>query len=419
MASFEQNFLTAIDIGSAKTCALVAELTENGPRYCGHGISDARGSRKGVIVDLDKAAASVQRAVEQAEQMVGAPVERALVGVAGPHVRGINSRGGISLGSRAREIGRDEIRQAVERARAFNMPEDRQTLHLLPQQFILDEQDGIRDPEGMMGSRLEAQVHVVTALATAAQTVVTALNRAGIHVDDTIYEPLAAADAILRPDERELGVCLADIGAGSTDLVVYYEGAVAHTGVVPIGGDHFTNDVAVGLRTPLAEAEKIKKSFGCAVVTKIPENNEIEVPAAAGDRPSRLMPQRFLCEVLQARAQELFEHVRDHLRHAGVLELCGAGIVLTGGGARLNAIAESAEQVLRRPVRLPLPAPVDKMPAELAAPEFAAVIGMIFYGNRMRLARSAHEQGFTAKLRALFERKTGWQGTNAVTSDQR
>jgi cell division protein FtsA len=237
-------------------------------------------------------------------------------------------------------------------------------------------------------------------------------------VDDTIYEPLASADAILRPDERELGVCLADIGAGSTDLIVYYEGAVVHSGVVPIGGDHFTNDVAVGLRTPLADAEKIKRSFGCAVVTRIPETNEIEVPAV-GERPSRLMPQRFLCEVLQARAQELFEHVRENLRHAGVLELCGAGVVLTGGGARLNAIAETAEQVLRRPIRLPLPAPVDKMPAELAAPEFAAVIGMIFYGNRMRLARSAQEQRFTARLRALFAKKAGWQGTNAVTSDHR
>ena len=418
MASFEQTLLTAIDVGSAKTCALVVELSENGPRYCGHGISYARGSRKGAIVDLDKAAASVQRAVEQAEQMVGAPVERAIVGVAGPHVRGVSSRGGISLGSRAREIGREEMRAAVERARGFTMPEDRQTLHVLPQQFILDGQDGIRDPEGMVGTRLEAQVHVVTASTTAAQTVVTALNRAGIHVDDTVYEPLAAADALLRTDDRELGVCLVDIGAGSTDLIVYYEGAVAHTGVVPIGGDHFTNDVAVGLRTPLAEAEKIKKSFGCAVVTKIPETNEIEVPAV-GDRPSRLMPQRFLCEVLQARAQELFEHVREHLRYAGVLELCGTGIVLTGGGARLNALTETAEQVLRRPVRLPLPAPVDKMPAELATPDFAALIGMIFYGNRMRLARSAQEQGFTAKLRALFAKKTGWQGTNAVTSDHR
>jgi len=418
MARFERNFLTAIDIGSAKTCALVAELTEHGPRYCGHGISEARGSRKGVIVDLDKAAASVQRAVEQAEEVVGAAVERALVGVAGPHVRGVSSRGGISLGARVREIGREEIREAVDRARAFNMPEDRQTLHLLPQQFILDEQDGIRDPEGMVGTRLEAQVHVVTASATAAQTVVATLNRAGIHVDDTIYEPLASADAILRPDERELGICLADIGAGSTDLIVYYEGAIVHTSVVPIGGDHFTNDVAVGLHTLLADAEKIKKSFGCSVVTKIPENNEIEVPSI-GDRPSRLVPQRLLCEVLQARAQELFEYVRENLRHAGVLELCGAGIVLTGGGARLNAIAETAEQVLRRPIRLPLPAPVDKMPAELAAPEFAAVIGMIFYGNRMRLVRNAQEQGFAARLRTLFAKKAGWPGTNTVTSEHR
>ncbi len=404
--ALQQNLLTAIDVGSAKTCALVAELTDNGPRYCGHGISEARGLRKGVIVDLDKAAISVQRAVEEAEQMVGAPVERALVGVAGPHVRGVNSRGGVALGTRAREISRDDIRQAVEHARAFSMPEDRQTLHLLPQQFILDEQDGIRDPEGMVGTRLEAQVHVVTASATAAQSVVTVLNRAGIHVDDTIYEPVAAADAILRADERELGVCLADIGAGSTDLIVYYEGTVVHTGVVPIGGDHFTNDVAVGLRTPLADAEKIKKSFGCAVVTKIPETNEIEVPSV-GDKSSRLMPQRFLCEVLQARTQELFEHVRDNLRHAGVFDLCGAGFVLTGGGARLNAICEIAEQVLRRPTRVPLPAPVDKMPAELAAPEFAAVIGTIFYGNRVRQARAAQEQGLTAILRALFARKTG------------
>jgi cell division protein FtsA len=418
MANFEQTLITAIDIGSAKTCALVAELTESGPRYCGHGISDARGSRKGVIVDLDKAAASVQRAVEQAEQMVGAPVERALVGVAGPHVRGVNSRGGISLGSRAREIARDEIRAAVERARAFHMPDDRQTLHLLPQQFILDDQDGICDPEGMVGTRLEAQVHVVTASSTAAQTLVTALNRAGIHVDDTVYEPLAAADALLRADERELGVCLVDIGAGSSDLIVFYEGVVAHTGVIPIGGDHFTNDVAVGLHTHLADAEKIKKLFGCAVVTKIPETNEIEVPSVA-DKPSRLLPQRFLCEVLQARAQELFEHVRENLRHAGVLDLCGAGIVLTGGGSRLNAIAETAEQVLRRPVRLPSSSPVDKMPATLATPEFATVVGLIFYGNRMRLARSAHDQGLTARLRALFARKAAMPGTNAGTSDPR
>jgi cell division protein FtsA len=406
MTKEQQNLLTAIDIGSAKTCALVAEVTETGLRYRGHGVSESRGCRKGVIVDLDKAAAGVQRAVDMAEEMAGAPVERAIVGVGGAHVRGVNSRGGISLGTRAREITREEIRMAVERARAISLPADREVLHLLPQEFILDEQGSIRDPAGMVGCKLEVQVHVATAASTATQNVVTALNRAGIHVENTVYEPLAAAEGMLKGDERELGVCLADIGAGSTEVIVYYEGAVTHTCVIPIGGDHFTSDVAVGLRTPLADAEKIKRLFGCAVVTKIPENNEVEVPAV-GDKPSRLMPQRLLCEILEPRARELFEMLRDNLRHAGVMDLCGSGTVLCGGAARLNSLCEVAEQVLRRPARVGSPAPVSKMPAHLAEPEFATVVGMAHYGNRARSTRTAQEQGFGARLKALFARKTG------------
>ncbi len=297
MGKLNSNLLTAIDVGSAKTCALVAEITDSGLRYCGHGITESRGSRKGLIVDLERAVASVQKAVEEAENACGAPIEHALVGVAGAHVRGVNSQGGIVLGSRAREITREDIRQAVEKARAIALPADRQVLHLLPQEFILDDQRGVREPSGMVGTKLEVKVHVVTTASSATQNVVTTLNRAGIHVDDTIYEALACADAVLRPDERELGACVADIGAGSTDVAVFHEGAVVHTGVVPIGGDHFTNDVAVGLRTPLADAEKIKRLFGCASVTRIPEANEIEVPSV-GDRPSRLMSQRLLGEVL-------------------------------------------------------------------------------------------------------------------------
>src|SRR5512140_2123077 len=293
MGNQQGNFLTAIDVGSAKTCALVAELTDAGLRYRGHGVADSRGSRKGVIVELDKAVASIQKAVEAAEDIAGAAVEHAIVGVGGAHVRGVNSHGGISLGTRPREIGRDEIRQAVDRARAIPLPADREILHLLPQEFILDDQAGVHDPMGMMAARLEVRVHMVTAATSATQNVITAVNRAGVHVDDTVLEPLAGADAVLRSDERELGVCLADIGAGSTDLIVFHEGAVAHTGVVPVGGDHFTNDVAVGLRTPLADAEKIKRMFGCAVVTRIPESTEIEVPSV-GDRPARLMSQRLL-----------------------------------------------------------------------------------------------------------------------------
>jgi len=406
MGKEQSNLLTAIDVGSAKVCAIVAEITETGVRYRGHGVSESRGTRKGVIVDLEKTVASIQRAVEQAETVAGAAVESAVIGVAGPHVRGVNSRGGIAIGSRSREIAREDVRAAVERARSVSLPPDREVLHLLPQEFILDDHSGIRDPAGMVGTKLEVQVHLATAASTATQNVVTAVNRAGIHVDDTVYEPLAAADAVLKADERELGICLCDIGAGSTDLIVFFEGAVAHTGVVPIGGDHFTNDVAVGLRTPLAEAEKIKKLFGNAMVTRVPEGNEIEVPAV-GDRPSRLMPQRLLAEILEPRAYELFEMLRDHLRQAGVFELCGAGTVLTGGAARLPSMAEVAENVLRKPSRLGVPAPISKMPAALAEPEFTTAVGLIFYGHRTRLARGPQDVGLGAKLKSLFARKSG------------
>src|SRR6266567_3956390 len=319
MGNQQGSFLTAIDVGSAKTCALMAEVTDCGLRYRGHGVAESRGSRKGVIVELDKAVAAIQKAVEAAEDIAGAPVEQAILGIGGAHVRGVNSHGGISLGTRPREIGRDEIKQAVDRARAIPLPADREVLHLLPQEFILDDQTGVHDPLGMMAARLEVRVHMVTVASSAMQNVITAVNRAGVHVDDTVFEPLACADATLRSDERELGVCLADLGAGSTSLIVFHEGAVAHTGVIPIGGDHFTSDLSVGLCTPVAEAEKIKRLYGNAIVTLIPEGNEVEVPSV-GDRPSRLISQRLVAEILEPRARELFEMMRENLRHHGMLE---------------------------------------------------------------------------------------------------
>jgi cell division protein FtsA len=401
MAKLNPNLLTAIDLGSAKTAVLVAEATDYGLRYRGHGIAESRGSRKGLIVDLEKAVLSVQSAVEQAENTTGAPIENAIVGIAGSHVRGLNSHGGISIGARPRELTRDDVRQAVERARAISLPVDRKILHLLPQDFILDDQSGIREPAGMMASKLEVKVHMVTGAGSAVQNVVTVLNRAGIHVDDTIFEALACADAVLRPEERDLGACIMDIGAGSTDLAVFYEGAVIHTGVVPVGGDHFTNDIAVGLRTPLTDADKIKKTFGCASVTRIPEGNEVEVPSV-GDRPSRLMSQRLLGEILEPRARELFELVRDNLRHGGVFDLCNAGVVMTGGAARLQHIAEIAESVLRKPSRLGEPAPISRMPAELCEPEFATLIGLVLYGNRARLAHGLQEDTLASRLKSLF-----------------
>src|SRR5436305_3270501 len=401
MANQQGSFLTAIDVGSAKTVALMVEMTDAGLRYRGHGLADSRGSRKGIIVELDKAVASIQKAVEAAEDIGGAPVEHAIIGIGGAHIRGINSHGGISLGTRPCEIGRDEIKQAVERARAIAMPPDREILHLLPQEFILDDQAGVHDPLGMMASRLEVRVHMVTAATSATQNVITAVNRAGVHVDDTVFEPLAAADAVLRSDEREMGVCLADIGAGSTELIVFHQGAVAYTGVIPVGGDHFTSDLSVGLCTPLADAEKIKKNYGSAVVTLIPEGNEVEVPSV-GDRASRLLPQRLVAEILEPRARELFEMMRESLRQSGMFELCLAGVVLTGGASRLPGIFDVAESALRRSVRLSWPAPLAKMPSTLAEPEFATVLGMVNYGHRARIARGYHEGGLGSRLKAML-----------------
>ena len=390
MGKQQGSFLTAIDVGSAKTCALMAEFTESGLRYRGHGVAESRGSRKGVIVELDKAIAAIQKAVEAAEDIAGAAVEQAIVGIGGVHVRGINSHGGISLGTRPREIGRDEIK-----------PNDREILHLLPQEFILDDQAGVHDPLGMMAARLEVRVHMVTAATSATQNVITAVNRAGVHVDDTVFEPLAAADSVLRNDEREMGVCLADVGAGSTELVVFQQGAVIHTAVIPVGGDHFTSDLSVGLCTPLAEAEKIKKIYGNAIVTLIPEGNEVEVPSV-GDRPSRLLPQRLVAEILEPRARELFEMMREALRQSAMFDVCLAGVVLTGGASRLPGIFDVAESVLRRSVRLSWPAPLAKMPSTLSEPEFATVLGMVNYGQRARIARGLQEDRWGSRLKALL-----------------
>ena len=395
------NTIAVLDIGSAKTVALICEIGDSGLRYRGHGMVESRGSRKGIITELDKAVHSVHKAVDEAEKLAGCSIECAVVSIGGPHIKGVTSRGGVTLGSRPREVTRDDIRTAVEKARSVSLPPDREILHLLPQEFILDDQPGVRDPAGMMGCRLEVNLHLVTGSSSAIQNVITVANRAGVHVDNTVYEALVAADCTLRSDEKELGVCLADVGAGSTDLLVYHEGMAAHSGVVPVGGDHFTNDVAVGLRTPLVEAEKIKKAFGHTVSSKVPESNEIEVPAV-GDRPSRLMPQRFLAEILEPRAIELCELLRDHLQHAGVLDLCGAGVVLTGGGSRLTGLGEICEQVLKRPVRLASPAPLARMPVQLAEPEFATVIGLAMYAHRTTVARITQDHGFSSRLRALW-----------------
>jgi cell division protein FtsA len=397
----QNNLISVVDAGSAKTAALIAEVTETGLRYRSHAVVESRGTRRGIIVELDKATQSIQKAVEAAEKIGECSVGNSTIAVGGAHIKGFTSRGGVALGSRPRDVTRDDIRLAVEKARSVTLPPEREVLHLLPQEFILDEQAGVRDPAGMMGRRLEVNLHMVTASSSAVQNLVTAANRAGLHVDNVVFEALTAADCTLRADEKELGVCLADIGAGSTELIVYCDGMVTHTGVVPIGGDHFTNDVAVGLRTPLVAAENIKKSFGHALSSQVADGNEIEVPAV-GDRPSRLLPQRFLAEIIEPRAVEFCEMARDHLRQAGVLDLCNAGLVLVGGGARLNGLAQVCENVIKRQARVASPAAIAEMPAQLAEPEFAALVGLAIYTHRTTAAKVTEMQGLGVRLRAWF-----------------
>jgi cell division protein FtsA len=398
------NLITVLDAGSSKSCVLVAEVIDGVLRYRGHGIETSRGMRRGVISDLGPASNVIDAAALRAEKTAKAPIETAVVGVGGPHMRGMNSQGGINMGSRMKEITKEDVRAAIDRARSISLAPDREILHLLPQQFILDDQGGIHDPMGMVGNKLEVGLHLVTGSASASQNVVTCANRAGLEVVDTVFEGLASAEATLSSDERELGVCVADIGSHSTELAVFFEGAVAHTAVLPIGGDHFTNDLAVGLQVSVEEAEQLKRMYGSCVVTSIPQLNEIEIGGnlATGAQPARMVRQRFLAEILEPRAREMLTMMRENLRHGGVLDALGSGVVFTGGGAHLAGLLDNAESMLRVPARIGYPVPLSRMPAELAKPEFSAAIGLLLYTQRTQAKKAADEQGLKQKLLGMF-----------------
>lgn len=401
MSERPDSLITVLDVGSGHIRVLVADLNDGALRYRGHGMVAAAGMRKGLIADLQPAIQAITKAANLAETSAQCTVEQCVVGIGGPHVRGVNSRGGITLGSRLREISREDVRAAVDRARSVSLPPDREVLHLLPQQFILDEQPGIHDPVGMVGNRLEVNLHISTCSGSASQSVITCANRAGLEVTETVFEAIAAAEATISADERELGVCVLDIGAGSSELAVFFEGSVAHTAVIPIGGDHFTNDLAVGLHVPVQEAEMLKCRYGHAVVTSVSQEAEIELQGIQGYAP-RMVRQRLLSEILEPRARELFHLLRENLRQGGVLEAMGAGCVVTGGGSRLPGLLEVAESLLRVPARIGYPVPLSRMPQEIVQPEFAATVGMLLYTHRTRIMRAAEDQGLRAKLRAMF-----------------
>ncbi len=397
----KDKYIVGLDIGSTKTCALLAEIENDQLRFLALGAAESKGLRKGLIVNLDSTVSSIRRAVEEAEGVANVPVESAIVGVAGSHVRGVNSRGGVPLGPRARDIERDDVRRTIDAARNVTLPDDREVLHVLPHEFRVDAQDGIRDPIGMVGQRLEANVHIVTSSISATQNLVTAANKAGILINDTVLEPLASGEACLTQDERDLGVCLLDIGGGTTELIVYGGGVVRHTGAVAIGGDHFTNDLAVGLRTPIPEAERIKRQHGCAAAHLLRHEGSIEI-ASVGDRPPRTIFPRNLTEITEPRTMELLSLIADDLRRAGLDSQIPAGFVLAGGGARLNGLVELMEQLYHLPVRIAEPRGILDLPEQVAQPEYATAIGLAIYGAKARKAATAKSGTFVSKLKSMF-----------------
>ena len=397
----KDKYLVGLDIGSTKTCALLAELEDEQVRFLALGAAESKGLRKGLIVNLDSTVSSIRRSVEEAESVANVPVESAVIGVAGSHVRGVNSRGGVSLGPRPRDIEREDVRRAIDTARNISLPEDREVLHVLPHEFRVDAQEGIRDPIGMVGQRLEANVHIVTASSSATQNLVTAANKAGILINDTVLEPLASAEACLTQDERELGCCLLDIGGGTTELIVYGGGVVRHTGTVAIGGDHFTNDLAVGLRTPIPEAERIKRHHGCAAAALLRDDGSIEI-ASVGDRPPRMIFAHMLTEIIEPRAQELLALLGDDLKRAGMDRQIPAGLVLAGGGSRLSGLQDLAEQSFHLPVRMAQPRGIADLPEQVAQPEYATVVGLVLSAAKARRAGPAKPGSLVSKLRAMF-----------------
>jgi len=397
----KDKYLVGLDIGSTKTSVLIAEVEGDLVRFLALGAAESKGLRKGLIVNLDSTVSSIRRAVEEAESVANVPVEEALIGVAGAHVRGVNSCGGITLGQRPRDIEREDVRRAVDAARNISLPDDREVLHVLPHEFIVDAQDGIRDAVGMVGQRLEVNVHLVTSSVAATQNLVTAANKAGILISDTVLEPLASAESCLTQDERDLGCCLLDIGGGTTELIVFGGGVVRHTSAVAIGGDHFTNDLAVGLRTPTPEAERIKRRHGCAASAFMKEDGAIEI-ASVGDRPPRTIFAHMLTDIIEPRAMELLSLIRDDLQRAGLDGQIPAGFVLAGGGARLHALAELAEESFRLPMRVAEPKGLADLPEQVAQPEYATVVGLVLCGAKARRSAPQRSGNFVSKLKAMF-----------------
>lgn len=379
-----EEIIVGLDIGTTKIAAIVGELTDEGIDVIGVGTAPSRGLRRGVITHIDNTVAAIRRAVEEAELMAGCEISTVYAGIAGGHIRGLNSHGIVAV--KDGEVAASDVARVIDAAKAVAIPMDNEIVHVLPQDFVVDGQDGIKEPLGMSGVRLETRVHIVTAAVTSAQNVVKCCQRCELQVAELVLQPLASAEAVLHEDERELGVVLIDIGGGTTDLTIFNDGAIVYTACLGVGGNHVTNDIAVGLRTPSAEAEAVKQRWGCAKSAMIDVEEEIEVPSVGG-RPARRLSRRVLCEIIEPRVEEIFLLVRRELAKAGYEDLLASGAVLTGGATIMTGMPELAEEVLGFPVRRGAPHKVGGLLDVVRSPKFATSVGLVQYGARRAAAQ--------------------------------
>jgi cell division protein FtsA len=374
-------YIVAFDIGTRKVVCLIGELTEDRKvEVIGIGTSDSHGLRKGVVVDIDETTAAIKKAQEEAELMAGVEIESSFFGISGAHIKSFNSRGVIAVSGKNRTITREDVKRVVDQSKAIPIPPDRDILHIIPQEFIVDDQDGIKDPVGMSGIKLEVNVHIVTAALTSLQNLKNCIQKAGIGIQDIVLNQIAAAQAVLTVDERELGVGLVDIGAGTTEVAIFERGSLWYSSTIPLGGDNFTNDIAVGLRTPIPEAERIKKKFGCVAGPVAEEQETIEVPSVGKGRKPRVLSRQLLADIIEPRAEEIFRLVEADIKRIGYDKSLNSGIVLTGGTAMLEGIEEVAEEIFDLPVRRGDPSGVSGLVDRVSTPDFATAVGLILYG---------------------------------------
>ena len=398
----DKSMLVGLDIGTSKVVAIVGEVDVNGRiEVVGVGSHPSRGLKKGVVVNIESTVESIQRAVDEAEQMAACRIHSIYTGIAGSHIRSLNSHGVTAI--RDKEVSSEDVDRVMEAARAVAIPADQKILHILPQEFVIDGQEGIHEPIGMSGVRLEAKVHIVTGAVSAAQNIIKCVRRCGLEVDDMILQQVASSQATLTEDEKELGVCLVDIGGGTTDIAVFTDGSISHTAVIPIAGDQVTNDIAVALRTPTQHAEVIKVKHACCLTQLANSNETIEVPSV-GDRPARRLSRQTLAEVVEPRYEELFTLIQAELQRSGFENLIAAGIVLTGGSSQMEGVAELAEEVFHMPVRLGLPAYVSGLQGVISNPAYSTAVGLLLFGNENRTLKSsapldASQQGIVARMK--------------------